>query len=96
VEKDGVIVGFGNVKGIDYFDCLYTHKDYQRIGVATLIADDIEDYFNRLGVHTITTDASITANPFFEKRGYIILEEQSVECRGQLFNNFKMKKEIKY
>ena len=42
VENDGVIIGFGNVNGTGYFNCLYTHKDYQGIGVATLIANAIE------------------------------------------------------
>ena len=92
VEKDGIIVGFGNADSIGYFDCLYTHKDYQGMGIATLIADDIEKYSYNQGVQIITTDASITANPFFEKRGYHVLQEQSVECRGQFFTNFKMQK----
>jgi len=91
-ETNGIIVGFGNVNGIGYFDCLYTHKDYQGRGVATLIADDIEKYFNKQGVQIITTDSSITAKPFFEKRGYLVLQEQSIECRGQVFKNFKMRK----
>ena len=91
-EKDGVIVGFGNANGTGCFDCLYTHKDYQGIGVATLIADDIEGYFYRENARAITADVSITARPFFEKRGYLVLNEQCVECRGQLFINYKMKK----
>jgi len=91
-EKDGIIVGFGNVKGTEYFDCLYTHKDYQGIGVATLIADCIEKNFRDQGIQNITTDASITAKHFFEKRGYLAQQEQIVECRGQLFTNFKMQK----
>ena len=93
-ENNDIIVGFGNVKGTGYFDCLYTHKDYQGRGVATLIADDIEKYFYNQGVQIITTDSSITAKPFFEKRGYIVLQEQSVECRGQLFTNLKMQKKL--
>ena len=36
VENDGVIVGFGNVNGLGYFDCLYTHKDYQKMGIYCL------------------------------------------------------------
>jgi len=91
-EKDGVIVGFGNVNGTGYFDCLYIHKNYQRMGVGTLIADEIEKYFCRNGIHMATTDASITAKPFFEKRGYIVEKEQKVACRGQLLTNFKMHK----
>ena len=91
-EKDGIIVGFGSVNGLGYFDCLYTHRDYQGLGVATLIANDIENYFYKEGVKIITTDASITAKPFFEKRGYVVLQEQNVECRGQYFINYKMQK----
>ena len=92
VEKDGLIIGFGNENGNGYFDCLYTHKDYQRMGVASMIADDIERYFYQKDIHIITTDASITAKPFFENRGYIVLEKQSVETRGQLLINYKMQK----
>ena len=96
VEQDGLIIGFGNEHGVGYFDCLYTHKDYQRIGVASLIADDIEGYFFHQGIDTITTDASITAKPFFEKRGYVVLREQIVESRGQHLTNFKMQRTVKH
>ena len=94
VEKDGVIVGFGNVHGEGYFDCLYTHKDFQRLGVATIIADDIENHFKREESITVTTDASITAKPFFEKRGYKEVKEQDVECRGQYLINYRMQKDL--
>lgn len=49
--------------------------------------------FNK-GVESIITDASITARPFFEKRGYKVIKEQQVELRGQIFTNFKMSKNI--
>jgi len=94
-KKDGIIVGFGNVDGTGYFDCLYTHKDYQRMGIATLVADDIEGYFYCEGIYTITTEASITAKPFFENRGYAVLNKQTVECRGQLLTNYVMTKTVK-
>ena len=92
MEKDNVIVGFGVVDNTGYFDLLYTHKDFQGIGVATLIADKIEDYVYCNGIQMIRTDASITAKPFFEKRSYIVQKAQTVETRGQLFINFKMQK----
>jgi len=95
VEKDDMIIGFGVAENTGYFDFLYIHKDYQGIGVATLIADDIEEYVYRKGVQFITTAASITAKSFFEKRGYLVLQEQNVECRGQYFINFKMKKKLR-
>ena len=94
VETDGIIVGFGNVHGAGYFDCLYTHMDFQRRGIATIIADDIEDYFRHEGITAVTTDASITARPFFVNRGYSEIKEQNVECRGQYFVNYKMQREL--
>ena len=91
-EKDNIIIGFGDIDNAGYFDCLYTHKDYQKMGVATLIADNIEKYIYNKGIKTITTSASITAKPFFEKRGYIVQKKQNVECNGQVFVNFIMRK----
>jgi len=91
-EENNIIIGFGDIDITGYFDHLYIHKDYQRMGVATLIADIIEDYICDKGIKTITTDASITAKPFFEKRGYIVRKAQIVETRGQFLNNFKMQK----
>jgi len=92
VEKDGIIVGFGNRDGKGYFDCLYVHKDHQRMGIATLIANEIEQDTSRKGIPMITTDASITAKPFFEKRGYLVKKKQNVEIRGQVLANYKMEK----
>ena len=93
-ELNDVIVGIGTADDAGYFDLLYVHKDYQRIGIATLISDNIENYLWSKGAQVISTDASITAKPFFEKRGYVVQMEQSVKCRGQYLTNFKMQNAI--
>lgn len=89
-ELNDVIVGIGAADDTGYSDLLYVHKNYQRMGIATLIADEIDEYLRSKGVKAISTDASITAKPFFEKRGYVVQKELSVECRGQFLTNFKM------
>jgi putative acetyltransferase len=94
VTDNGIIIGFGSADGTGYFDFLYVHKDHQRRGVATLIADNIEMYIFSKGIQTVTTDASVTAKPLFEKRGYILLKEQRVERRGQILVNFRMQKTL--
>lgn len=38
----------------------------------------------------IITHASITARPFFEKRGYRVVKEQQVERQGVFLTNFEM------
>lgn len=88
-ELDGTIVGFGDMDETGYLDRLYVHRDYQRRGVATAICDALE---GNSKAPAFTTHASITARPFFEGRGYIVLKEQQVERRGVLLTNFIMKK----
>lgn len=86
VEK-GKIVGFGDIDPTGYLDRLYVHKDHQRAGVATLLCDALEE-----GFPTVTTHASITARPFFEKRGYHVCKEQAVLRQGVALTNFVMRK----
>ena len=40
----------------------------------------------------IVTHASVTARPFFEKRGYTVVRAQQVERVGVLLTNFVMEK----
>ena len=92
VEKENVIIGFGTLKDGKHFDLLYVHKDYQRIGTATLIADDIENRARNYKTKAVTADSSITARPFFEKRGYKIVKNNEVLVNGQILLNYKMEK----
>ncbi|MGG7076618.1 GNAT family N-acetyltransferase [Clostridium sardiniense] len=93
-EFNNLIVGFGDLDDTGYFDRLYVHKDFQGQGIATMITLEIENYARSKNIKTLTTEASITAKPFFEKFGYEVIEEQQVYRLGQALNNFVMKKEI--
>ena len=42
----------------------------------------------------IRTDASLTARPFFERRGYAVLRRQCVHRAGQVLVNFAMERSI--
>lgn len=83
---DGMIVGFGDIDQTGYLDRLYVHSDYQRKGIATAICNQLEASVQG----AITTHASVTARPFFEKRGYRVVKEQQVERQGILLTNFVM------
>lgn len=86
--EDDRIVGFGDMDSTGYLDRLYVHADAQKKGVAAAICDELE----RTVKGKIVTHASITARPFFEKRGYIVIKEQQVERKGVLLTNFVMEK----
>lgn len=86
---DNIIVGFGDIDKTGYLDRLFVHSGYQRKGIATAICNQLES-----AVHeNIVTHASITARPFFEKRGYKVVKEQQVERQGIFLTNFIMIKE---
>lgn len=91
-EREGLAVGFANWDGITHFDCLYVHKDFQRKGIATLLAEAIEQSAQRKKTAALSVEASITAKPFFEKRGYLLKRQQTVERAGCLLINFIMEK----
>ena len=90
VESDGKIVGFGDfVPEQNYLDHLYVKPDFIRQGIANMICDCLES-FSISG--EIDVDSSITALPFFQKRGFVIQRRQEVERRGVVLVNFRMKK----
>ena len=85
------IVGFADMDSTGYLDRLYVHKDFQRNGIASALCDRLEQTAD---VAEFTTHASVTAKPFFEKRGYQVVQEQQVERKGILLTNYVMKKGV--
>lgn len=85
--EDGKITGFADIDENGYLDHLFVHKDYQRRGIASALCSRMEEGFKRIETH-----ASITARPFFEKRGYVVGKAQDVEIRGEVLRNYVMEK----
>lgn len=89
-EENDRIVGFGDIDRTGYLDRLYVHREYQGQGIATLLCDLLEELTEG---NVITVHASITAKPFFERRGYRTVKRQQVERRGILLTNYIMEKD---
>lgn len=83
------IVGFGDIDDSGYLDRLFVHKDYQGMGIASVICDELECSVKG---KLITTHASITAKPFFQHRGYRVVKEQKVIRQGIALTNYVMEK----
>lgn len=86
---DDKIAGFGDIDKLGYLDRLYVHKDYQHQGIATALCNSLKWHCKS---YKFSTHASITAKPFFEKRGYTVIREQQVKCKGVLLTNYIMEK----
>lgn len=90
--EDGIIVGFGDIDNHGYLDRLYVHKAFQNRGIATALCNQLERFGSP---SSIVTHASITAKPFFEHRGYQVVQKQTVERNHVLLTNYRMEKPIK-
>jgi putative acetyltransferase len=93
-EVDGEVAGFGDLGDGGYLDRLYVHRDHQRTGVATALVEALEAEAARRGAAEVTADASITALPFFERRGYEMLARQEKLHRGVRFTNYRVRKHL--
>ena len=82
--------GFATLEPDGHLDMLYVHAAFQRCGVASKLVDRLECAARSCGLTGLFTEASITAKPFFERRGFHVVEKQLVALRGQEFANFRM------
>lgn len=95
VELDNMPIGFISLRKDGYLDFLYVHKDFQGRNIAKLLVQKIEDKAVEWGLNELTSDVSITAKPFFENKGFQVVQAQVVQREGVELKNFKMYKIIK-
>lgn len=91
-RHNGLIVGFAEFEANGHVDAVYVHHAHQGQGVASSLLRQVEQEAERLGLARLYTEASITARPFFERRGFVVVTAQDVEYQGQVFRNYKMEK----
>ena len=93
VNQQSDIVGFSSITPQGYLHSMFVHKDFQGEGIATILLNEIEQYAITNGIMRITSEVSLTARPFFEKKGYIVEEEQKRKANQLSLTNFWMAKQ---
>lgn len=88
------IIGCTSIRKNGYLHSMFVHKDYQRRGVASFLLSKAEKYATENQIETITSEVSITAKPFFERKGYSVVEEQKRKANRLFLTNYWMKKEL--
>ena len=94
LDKRGRVIGFSSMNAAGHLHSMFVHKDWQGKGVATLLLSEVEKMAREYGAHKISVEVSITARPFFEKRGYKVLKEQKAKANRLWLTNYVMEKAL--
>ena len=90
------VAGFIELDADGHIDCLYTHPSYQNQGVASALYEHLLATAKARGFKRLYVEASIVAKPFFERRGFIVTEENKLKRKGVTIINFTMGKGLIY
>ena len=86
-EALGYLLGFASMENDNYVDLMYVNHKFQGQGVAKGLLHHLLECTTE---SKITTHASITAKPFFERNGFKVVKENRFELRGVEIVNFEM------
>jgi putative acetyltransferase len=91
LEND-TIVGFADVQNDGYIDYFFCHHAYQGKGVGKALMKHLFKTGRRFGVKRFYADVSLTAMPFFQHYGFVVVRQQQKEVHGVTLSNFLMEK----
>ena len=90
----GSPVGFAALEGKDKIGMLYVHPAVAGQGVGRMLVDALEKLAGARGTEKLKVDASDTARGFFEKRGYVAQQRNSVSLAGEWLANTTLQKQL--
>ncbi|WPU63433.1 GNAT family N-acetyltransferase [Peredibacter starrii] len=93
-QESDVLAGFGELEPNGHIDRFYIAEHAVGKGVGRLIYAAIEEKAKVQKIERLFVEASITARPFFEKMGFVLVKEQTVGRNNVFFTNFVMEKTV--
>ncbi|AHJ98118.1 GNAT family N-acetyltransferase [Hymenobacter swuensis] len=89
-ETTGTLGGFASLASDGYLDFLFVSAAYQRQGIARQLLTALLAQAACLNLPSLYTDASVTAQPFFFRYGFVVAQEQQLLVRGVALPNYRM------
>lgn len=93
-EQQGRIVGFMAMELAGKIDLAFVEPNAMGRGVASCLYKAILRKARSLDLSVLTTEASFLAKRFFEKHGWQIIRQQTIERQGIELTNFLMELSI--
>ena len=73
---DGRVAGFTDLDEHGYIDMLFVDPDFGRQGIASALLSSMVALARQRGLPAVTTFASLTSRPVFERHGFVITGER--------------------
>ena len=73
---DGHVAGFTDLDDDGYIDMLFVDPDFGRQGIASALLASMVGVARQRGLPAVTTFASLTSRPVFERHGFVITGER--------------------
>lgn len=90
VEFEHRIVAYADVQSNGYIDHFFVSGDHARKGAGALLMTHILGIAEVSRMKTLTSHVSVTAQPFFARFGFHIVEVRRNEIRGVIVPNALM------
>ncbi len=90
----GAPVGFIVLADGGLIDQLYVHPAVAGTGVASALVEAIEKLAAARKIETLLVDASDTAKPLFDKRGYVAVSRNTIPIEDVWLGNTRMRKTL--
>lgn len=94
VEHEGEIVGYADLQNSGYINHFFVSGFKSRLGIGRLLMDRILLEAQLLRLAEITADVSKSAETFFERYGFQLVERRSPVRRGVVLHNAFMRKTL--
>ncbi len=87
-------VGYADVQSSGYIDHFYVSGRHARRGIGTALMERILAEARSSGVRVLTSDVSRTAQPFFARFGFVVVEQRYPEVNGIVIPNALMSRNL--
>ncbi|MES2940613.1 MAG: GNAT family N-acetyltransferase [Pseudomonadota bacterium] len=94
-EQAGFILGYADVQANGYIDHFFVAGSASRRGVGRLLMERIHEEARTLRLAELTSDVSLTAEPFFAHFGFAVVERRMPVMRGVPMPNALMHKPLR-
>ncbi|MBK1690197.1 GNAT family N-acetyltransferase [Rubrivivax gelatinosus] len=94
VEHDAQIVGYADIQPDGYIDHFFVSAKFARMGVGRMLMQHLHVVAAERSIATLCSDVSRTAQPFFERFGFLVVEQRAPIIRGVVVPNLLMHKTL--